>query len=164
MSDRAPALEEIDAESRDAAAVTPDRAQATIVERLKENPEPQPFWSTGPGPQMPAMQLMQIAGKNTLVAYLLWFFTAGIGGHRFYLGRYASWGVWVASFYVSLILCVVLIGFVGLFALLVWWIIDAFLIPKIVEEHNKHVAGLIGQVATSSRDQMLLDQQVGRTM
>jgi TM2 domain-containing membrane protein YozV len=56
-------------------------------------------------------------------AYLLWLFLGLFGAHRFYVGRTGSGLVWLFTF--------------GLFG--IGWIIDAFLIPEFVEEHNKQV-------------------------
>lgn len=56
-------------------------------------------------------------------AYALWFFLGFFGVHRFYLGRPVSGVVWLLT------------G--GLFG--IGWVIDFFLIPEFVEEHNKRV-------------------------
>ena len=80
--------------------------------------------------------------KSMGVAYMLWFSVGSLGGHRFYLGRVASGAVMAA---------VSLTGTVITFALLVhnppslagaaftipawvWWLIDAFRIPKMTPD------------------------------
>ena len=78
-------------------------------------------------------QKVSNAQKSTGVAYLLWFFVGGFGGHRFYLGKT---GTAVAQ---------LLITVVGLFTLIpliitgIWLVVDAFLIPAIVREKTENV-------------------------
>ena len=78
-------------------------------------------------------QKVSNAQKSTGVAYLLWFFVGGFGGHRFYLGKT---GTAVAQ---------LLITVVGLFTLIpliitgIWLVVDAFLIPAIVRENTESV-------------------------
>lgn len=61
-------------------------------------------------------------GKNVVVAYLLWFFLGIFAAHRFYLGRPVSAILQILSYFV-------LIGFV-------WWVVDFFLIPGMVNHEN----------------------------
>lgn len=84
-----------------------------------------------------ALMAFDAGKKSTGVAYLLWFFTGGLGGHRFYLGRTGS-----AVF--QLLLTV--FGWIFLFAagagllllapLGIWLLIAAFLIPGMAQDHN----------------------------
>lgn len=55
--------------------------------------------------------------KDKLVMYLLWFFTGGIGGHRYYLGDIGYAIAMTLTF-----------GGLGL-----WYLIDVFLIGKRLE-------------------------------
>jgi len=55
-----------------------------------------------------------VAGPDTLVAYLLWFFLGIFGVHHLYIGR--GIGIWLVSLFT-------IQGF-G-----IWWLIDLFLIP-----------------------------------
>lgn len=77
--------------------------------------------------------------KSTGVAYLLWFFLAPFGAHRFYLRK-------TASGFFLLILWV--LGFFTFFAtwilVALWWFVDAFLIPGMVERHNGRLAQALG--------------------
>ncbi|MCT4786923.1 TM2 domain-containing protein [Exiguobacterium aestuarii] len=66
---------------------------------------------------------------NLLVAYLLWFFLGGFGGHRFYFKKTGSAIGMLALMVISLALTLVLVGFVGLFIVGVWTLVDAFLMP-----------------------------------
>ena len=78
--------------------------------------------------------------KSSGVAYLLWFFLGGFGAHRFYLGEVgtgaAQLGLWLGG----LLLLIVGIGFFLWFALGIWWIVDAFLIPGIIRTKNMQLA------------------------
>lgn len=82
--------------------------------------------------------------KSAGLAYALWFFFGLLGGHRFYLGRAGSGAAMAILFVVSLVLSVVLIGYLGLFVLAVWALIDAFLIPGFVSEHNNRLIRELG--------------------
>lgn len=57
---------------------------------------------------------------NILVAYLLWFFLGIFSAHRFYLGK-------TGSAIVQILTYLILIGFI-------WLLIDAFLIPGMVQQ------------------------------
>lgn len=74
--------------------------------------------------------------KSLLVAYLLWWFLGWAGGHRFYLGSIAGGVMMLILFVVSLLLTLVLIGYLGLMAWWVWWVVDAFLLPGMASQSN----------------------------
>jgi TM2 domain-containing membrane protein YozV len=74
--------------------------------------------------------------KETGVAYLLWFFLGEFGAHRFYLGKTGSAIAMLLIFLISIPLAFVFVGYFGLFAIFIWWIVDAFLIPGWVRTHN----------------------------
>jgi TM2 domain-containing membrane protein YozV len=74
--------------------------------------------------------------KETGVAYLLWFFLGEFGAHRFYMGKVGSAVAMLLIFLISIPLAFVFVGYFGLFAIFVWWIVDAFLIPGWVRTHN----------------------------
>lgn len=74
--------------------------------------------------------------KSTGVAYLLWFFLGGFGGHRFYLGKT---GTAVVQLIITLIGCFTLIP---LIITGIWLLVDAFLIPGIVREHSAEIRSL----------------------
>ena len=63
-------------------------------------------------------------GKNKMVMYLLWVFTGGIGGHRFYLG---DTGYAVAMLFINWATCGI------------WSLVDVFLIGKRLETLNANV-------------------------
>jgi TM2 domain-containing membrane protein YozV len=75
--------------------------------------------------------------KSVAAAYLLWFFLGWISAHRFYLGRPVSAIFQILSYFI-------LIGFV-------WWFIDAFLIPGIIQADKDRIrARLMMEVAAAS--------------
>ncbi len=69
--------------------------------------------------------------KSTGAAYLLWFFLGWFGAHRFYLGQT---GTGIVQLLLGLLGWLPL--FLGWIVLGVWWLIDAFLIPGIIERSN----------------------------
>ena len=58
--------------------------------------------------------------KSAGAAYLLWFFLGFVSAHRFYLGKPVTAILQIISYFF-------LIGFV-------WWFLDFFLIPSIIED------------------------------
>jgi len=58
--------------------------------------------------------------KSAGAAYLLWFFLGWISAHRFYLGKPVTAILQIVSYFF-------LIGFV-------WWVLDLFLIPAIIDQ------------------------------
>lgn len=63
--------------------------------------------------------------KSVGVAYLLWIFFWFVSGHRFYLGRPGTAVLQILSYFI-------LIGFV-------WVIVDAFLIPGMIQKQKDEV-------------------------
>lgn len=83
-----------------------------------------------------------IEKKSLLVAYVLWFFLGYVGAHRFYLGRPISGFIMLAFSAVTLLLTLVSFGVLGFlwFAVGLWWLIDALLIPGIAASRNTRIA------------------------
>jgi TM2 domain-containing membrane protein YozV len=76
-------------------------------------------------------------GKKSMgIAYLFWFLLGGFGLHRFYLGRPLSGAAMLALMIAGVVLSfqplLVIFSIVPGAALFVWWLLDAFLIPKMV--------------------------------
>lgn len=69
--------------------------------------------------------------KSTVAAYLLWWFTGIIGGHRYYLGKTGS--------AVAMTLITVLTFGIGIIVTGIWWIVDAFLIPRWIQEDQDRI-------------------------
>ena len=86
---------------------------------------------------------MRGRGKNLTTAYLLWFFLGFLFVHRFYLKR--SGGVFLMATLISLVLCLVLIGFIFLIILSIMWLADAFRMSGFVQAYN---GALEGQIIT----------------
>lgn len=93
-----------------------------------------------PGSDVARLMQYDAAKKSAVIAYLLWFFLAGWGVHRFYLGRIGSGAIMAIIAALSWITVVVGIGFLGLAIIGVWWLVDAFLIPGIVVRANQELA------------------------
>lgn len=86
--------------------------------------------------------------KSVGVAYLLWLFLGGAGGHRFYAGKTGS-GIAMLILTISgVILSIIGVGFLLLLAVGIWAIIDAFLIPGWIRNANMLLAATLssGQV------------------
>ncbi len=86
------------------------------------------------------MMIYDIKKKSMVLAYLFWLFLGSFGAHRFYLGRTGSAIVMLCLSLVSSVLTVVFIGFLGLAVVGIWWLIDAFLVYSMVNEHNLRLA------------------------
>ena len=81
--------------------------------------------------------------KSTGVAYLLWFFLGGFGGHRFYLGQVGSGVAMLMLTLIGWLTFVIVIGIPLLIAVGIWWIVDAFLIPGMIRDQNMKLADLL---------------------
>ncbi|WP_232625806.1 MULTISPECIES: TM2 domain-containing protein [Achromobacter] len=90
----------------------------------------------------PAMQTMMYDAnrKSVGVAYLLWFFLGGLGGHRFYSGKSASAAAMVILTVLGIALSGIGVGFLILFAVAAWVIVDAFLVPGWIRNANMILA------------------------
>ncbi|RWB66579.1 TM2 domain-containing protein [Mesorhizobium sp.] len=74
--------------------------------------------------------------KSIGAAYLLWFFLGGAGAHRFYLGQKTSGLIMLGLLVVGIITTPIMIGSVMLVILAIWAIVDAFLIPGMVQKQK----------------------------
>jgi TM2 domain-containing membrane protein YozV len=63
--------------------------------------------------------------KSAGAAYLLWLFLGWLSAHRFYLGKPVTAIVQILSYFI-------LVGFV-------WWLLDLFLIPGIIDQKSGEV-------------------------
>jgi TM2 domain-containing membrane protein YozV len=79
-----------------------------------------------------------MAYKDSTAAWLLWFFLGTFGAHHFYLGR-TKWGVaYAVGFVVSWLLTLAIIGFLGLIAWFVLWIVDAAKMSERLHQYNSY--------------------------
>jgi TM2 domain-containing membrane protein YozV len=90
------------------------------------------------------MMLYDANRKSVGVAFLLWVFFGMFGGHRFYLGRIATGLVMLVLSLFSLLLTVVLVGYLGLMVMLIWTLIDGFRIPGWVRDDNTRLIARLG--------------------
>ncbi|TBW39274.1 TM2 domain-containing protein [Siculibacillus lacustris] len=87
-----------------------------------------------------AMMLFDANKKSVVVAYLFWFFLGGFGAHRFYSGRTGSGIAQLILVIVGIVLAGVGIGLLLLLPLAIWVLVDAFLIPGWISNHNNLLA------------------------
>ena len=83
--------------------------------------------------QMLIEQRLQNDKKSTGAAYALWFFVGFLGGHRFYLGRTGSGIAQLVLTVLGWLTLMLGIGLVFLLAVGIWVLVDAFLIPGMIE-------------------------------
>ncbi|WP_426957357.1 TM2 domain-containing protein [Muricoccus radiodurans] len=93
-----------------------------------------------PGPSGPVLMAPAEPMRSVPIAYILWLFLGGMGLHRFYVGRTFSGGLMLAITLLSLLFTLVLIGLFGLALVAIWWLVDAFLIPGMVQDRNAAIA------------------------
>jgi TM2 domain-containing membrane protein YozV len=74
--------------------------------------------------------------KSLVVAFLLWWFLGAFGAHRMYTDRVASGVLMMILTLLSVPLAFIVIGFALMFVVFVWWVIDACLLPGVVQEQN----------------------------
>lgn len=86
--------------------------------------------------QMLVEQRLANEKKSTLVAYLLWFFISGLAAHRFYLGKTGSAIAMLLLFWGGIALLIVYIGGFMLLIWGIWWVVDAFLIPGMIDQDS----------------------------
>ena len=97
--------------------------------------------------QMLIEQRVTNEAKSVGVAYLLWFFLGGFGGHRFYLGRTGSAVVLLLLTIAGAITLVAGVGAIMLIIVGIWVLVDAFLIPGMVTQQKQHVRSTLTQQA-----------------
>ncbi|RWD35588.1 MAG: TM2 domain-containing protein [Mesorhizobium sp.] len=91
--------------------------------------------------------------KSTGVAYLFWFFLGPLGAHRFYLGRTGTGIAQLLLFIFGWMTIVAGVGALLLVGLGIWALVDAFLIPGMIQAHKREVRKQLGMdvlIATSA--------------
>jgi len=76
------------------------------------------------------------APREVWLAYVLLLFLGGFGIHRFYVGDTTSGVIMLILTLVGWVTAAFLIGFVLIFAVAVWLIVDLFLVPSMVRTAN----------------------------
>ena len=89
--------------------------------------------------QMLIEQRVTNEAKSTGAAYLIWLFLGGLGIHRFYLGRTVSGILLLLCTVIGAITLPIGIGLLFLFITGLWLLIDAFLIPGMVQSQKDEV-------------------------
>jgi TM2 domain-containing membrane protein YozV len=87
-----------------------------------------------------AQMLYSANSKSVGVAYLLWFFLGGFGGHRFYSGKTGSAVAQLLLMLLGIMTAVVGVGVLLMIAVGLWVLVDAFLIPGWIRNHNTLLA------------------------
>lgn len=90
------------------------------------------------------MMLYDAGKKSVGIAYLFWFFLCFVGAHRFYLGKTGSAVAMLVLTLASFVLMIVGVGFLIFGAVGIWALVDAFLIPGMVQEHNVRLVAQLG--------------------
>ena len=65
--------------------------------------------------------------KSLAVSWILWFFFGGVGGHRYYVGKYGT--------------AIAMTLTLGVFG--IWTLIDIFFVNKITREKNEEIERFI---------------------
>jgi TM2 domain-containing membrane protein YozV len=92
--------------------------------------------SSGLSADTQALMAFESNKKSAGVAYLLWFFTGGVGGHRFYAGRTGSAVGQLVLAILGWTTLLLGIGFFFLGALGISLLIDVFLLSGIIRTYN----------------------------
>lgn len=87
-----------------------------------------------------ALMAFQANRKSVGVSYAFWFFLGAFGAHRFYNGRV---GTGIAQL-LCLLFCWLIVPAI---VLGIWWIVDAFLIPGWVRDHNARLMVSLGSTS-----------------
>ncbi|RME64082.1 MAG: TM2 domain-containing protein [Alphaproteobacteria bacterium] len=74
--------------------------------------------------------------KSGLLAYALWFFLGTFGVHRFYLGHWTSGFIMLGLTALGSLTWVIVIGWLFLGVVGLWWLLDAILTYRMVEDYN----------------------------
>ena len=87
-----------------------------------------------------AQMMYQANAKSVGVAYLLWFFLGGFGGHRFYAGKTGSAVAMLVLMLIGVVTAAAIVGFFLIGIVGLWALIDAFLIPGWIRSYNSDLA------------------------
>ncbi|MCA0032768.1 TM2 domain-containing protein [Mesorhizobium sp. B263B2A] len=88
--------------------------------------------------------------KSIGVAYALWFFLGLVGAHRLYLGKKGTGLAMLGLTIVGVATSPIGIGSAFLVAAAIWTLVDAFLIPGMIQAHKDGVRRNFGMDAMLS--------------
>ena len=97
-----------------------------------------------PKNEIAAAALYQSESKSSGIAYLLWLFLGGVGGHHFYIGYPITGLFYLALFVLGWLTVWFGIGLLFFFILTLGLIWDLFRIPSYVRNVNKKSAKAYG--------------------
>lgn len=86
------------------------------------------------------MMVYDAKKKSKGVAYVLWLLLGGIGAHRFYTGHTGTGIIYLVMQILGWLTVAAGIGAFLFFAIAIWWLIDAFLIPGMIRQNNLMLA------------------------
>jgi len=95
---------------------------------------------------------LQAEGKNTVIAYVLWWFLGAIGVHRMYLGRTGSGVAMLSLFIIGIVTAVLAVGYIFLAIVGIWWLVDGFLTYSMVKEENTKRGLLSSAIIVTSEE------------
>jgi TM2 domain-containing membrane protein YozV len=88
--------------------------------------------------QYKAVLQYENAKKSLALTYLLWAFAGGIGAHRFYTQRTGS-AVAMLLLTIASLPLTFMVGPIGFGIVMLWGLVDAFLIPGWIREYNNRL-------------------------
>ncbi|CAN7549208.1 NINE protein [Pararhizobium sp. LjRoot238] len=98
--------------------------------------------------------------KSTAVAYLLLIFLGGLGAHRFYIGRPGSGLAMLALFVFGFATAGLIVGGLFILVLIVWSLVDLFLIPGMIRQQKAEVRDSISKQMYA--ESLLAVERLGR--
>lgn len=102
--------------------------------------------------QMLVEQRLANEKKSAQVAWLLWLFFVGLPAHRFYLGKTGSAVAMLLLALGGVALMFVHVGFLLGLVSGIWWLVDAFLIPGMVDQDtNSKRSRIMNEVSLTTR-------------
>jgi TM2 domain-containing membrane protein YozV len=96
--------------------------------------------------------------KNTIVAYLLWWFTGFMGGHRYYMGKTGSAIAMTLIFWL-------LVWLFGLGAIItgIWALVDVFFIHSwLKEDKDKVETEVYNEIVRNRKNQTIMKETMPR--
>ena len=108
-------------------------------------------WKASAGPR--ELQIldseMRARQKSLTVAYLTWLFSSFfLFVYRFYLKRDGS--KFLAASLISLVCWIIVVGIFATMVMMIIWIVDAFRLPRFVEEYNLALESqIIGEIVAA---------------